>query len=159
MAYIYLFKEIPLTVDKEEEAVQVAKQQLKNLYSDLMQYFPLLEKEVTNLDPTWILEPWDFDPEMVSCDDWDEGSWNATYIFKISITSPDGNPDCDFEIDEWEEWHKLDEPMCEDVFEPLRKCNWQGFKRDNVSVEFSAIKAVDSYSGKGLHIYNNQGWL
>lgn len=159
MAYIYLSKEIPLAEDQEEKALETAKKTFQSLYSELMQHLPSLETEVSKLNPDWFLEDSGFDSEMVNCEDWHEGNWNANFMFRISIKSPDGDPDSDFEIDEWDEWRKLDEPMYKDVFEPLQKCNWQGFKRDDVSVEFSAINVVESYSGKGIHVYNNQGWL
>lgn len=159
MTYIYLSKEIPLAEDQEEKAVETAKEHFRVLYSELMQHLPILETEASKLSPDWFLENSGFDPEMVSCEDWYEGSWFANYMFEISVKSPDGDPDCDFEIGAWEEWRKLGKPMYKDVFEPLQKCNWKGFKRDDVSVEFSAIKVVDSYGGEGIHVYNNQGWL
>ncbi len=49
--------------------------------------------------------------------------------------------------------------MYKDVPEPLRQCRWERFKRDDVTVEFRVVKAVDSYSGNGLHFYDNQDWL
>jgi hypothetical protein len=159
MAYVYLQKEIELPENQIEKANEMAKEQLQALYSELLQHLPLLEKEVVELNPNWTVEAYQFDPEMVTCDDWYEGKWNAGYMFDISIKSPDGNPDCDFQIDQWDEWRKLDQPMYKDVFEPLQKCKWEGFKRDDVTVEFGAINVVDSYSGNGIHVYNNNGWL
>jgi hypothetical protein len=155
MAYIYLSKEIPLPRDREGQALEFAKEQFSSLYSELMKLLPLLEKEVVALNHNWIVETGPFDPEMVDCDDWHEGNWVAIYMFEVSIKSPDGDPNCDFEINAWDEWQMLDRPMYKDVFEPLQKCSWQGFKRDDVTVEFSAIKVVDSYSGNGTHVYNN----
>jgi hypothetical protein len=159
MAYIYLSQEIPLPRDQEEQALEFAKEQFGNLYSELIKLISPLEKEVAALNPNWTVETWRFDPEMVNCDDWHEGIWVAGYMFEVSIKSPDGDPDCDFQIDAWDEWRMLDKPMYKDVFEPLQKCSWRGFKRYDVTVEFSAINVVDSYSGNGIHVYNNSGWL
>lgn len=159
MAYVHLSKRIPLKEDDLDTATEVAKSELLELYRELSSLIPELESEVSKLNQNWTIEICNFDPELVICEDWDEEAWNAIYMFDVSIKSPDGDPDCDFRIDEWDEWHKLDEPMYKDVFEPLQKCSWQGFKRDDVTVEFSAIKVVDSYSGNGIHVYNNQGRL
>jgi hypothetical protein len=161
MAYIYLSKEIPLPEENEEDAIKVAKEQLQAFYRELIsQYLPLLQQEVSKINPEWIVEDSGFDSETVNCDDWCDGAWNANYMFCISIKSPDGNQDNDFEINAWDEWERLDRPMYKDVFEPLQKCNWEGFKRDDVTVEFSAINVVDSYNAnQDFHVYNNQGWL
>jgi hypothetical protein len=159
MAEISLYRQIPLAESDEIEALEIAKKQLKVVYSELLKFTPLLEKEVHSLNTNWTLEVREFDSEIVSCDDWDNGNWNVSYLFDIAIKSPDGNPECDFLIDAWDEWETLNQPMYRDVFEPLQKCKWQGFKRDDVSVKFDAINVVDSYSGKGLYVYNNQGYL
>jgi hypothetical protein len=162
MAYVYLSKGIPLKEDDPDTALEVAKAELLKLYKELERLTPALQVEVSRLNQDWTVEIRGFDPDLVVCEDWSDGEWNASYMFDVSIKSLDGNPDCDLEInewDEWDEWRKLDEPMYKDVFEPLQKCCWQGFKRDDVTVVFSAINVVNSYSGNGIHVYNNQGWL
>jgi hypothetical protein len=159
MAYIYLSKKIELQEDQIEKANEMAIEQLQALYFELLQHLPLIEKEVAKLNPNWIVEAYKFDSDMVTCDDWYEGKWNTSYMFDISIKSPDGNPDCDFQIDEWDEWKKLGEPMYKDVFEPLQKCKWEGFKRDDVAVQFSVINVVYNNRGNGVHVYNNSEWL
>jgi len=159
VAYVYLSKEILLDEDKPDQAIESAKVEMKKLFQELVKAMPALEQDVLTLNPEFILECRDFDVEMVDCDDWHEGAWNAGYMFDISIKSPNGNPDCDYEIDQWDEWKRLGEPTYKDVPEPLRQCRWEGFKRDDVTVEFRVVKAVDSYSGNGLHFYDNQDWL
>jgi hypothetical protein len=52
MAYIYLSKEIPLPEKNEKEAVNVAKKQLQAFYQELLsQYLPLLQQEVSRVNP------------------------------------------------------------------------------------------------------------
>lgn len=159
MAYVYLSKEISIEENKPEQALQSAKAELEKMFQELVKAIPALQQEAIKLNPEFVVEYRDFDAEMVDCDDWHEGVWNAGYMFDIAIKSPKGNPDCDYEIDQWDEWKRLGEPMYKDVPEPLRQCRWEGFKRDDVTVEFRVVKAVDSYSGKGLHFYDNQDWL
>jgi hypothetical protein len=161
MAYIYLSKEISLPEENETEAVNVAKKQLQAFYEELLsQHLPLLQQEVSRLNQEWTVEDSGFYSESVNCDDWQDGAWNANYMFCISIKSPNGDQDNNFEINEWDEWERLDKPMYKDVFEPLQKCKWEGFKQDNVIVEFSSIKVVESYkANQDFHVYNNQGWL
>lgn len=159
MAYVYLSKDISIEEGKPDQALQVAQIELERLFQELVKAMPGLEEDVLKLSPEFVVEYRDFDPEMVNCEDWYEGSWNAGYMFDILIKSPNGNPDCDFEIDQWDEWKRLGRPMYKDVPEPLRQCRWEGFKRQGVTVEFRVVKAVDSYSGDGLHFYDNQDWL
>lgn len=161
LAYIYLSKEIPLSEENEKEAVNLAKKQLQAFYQELLsQYLPLLQQEVSRVNPEWIVEDSGFDSESVNCDDWQDGVWNANYMFCISIKSPNSNQDNNFEVNEWDEWERLAKPMYKDVFEPLQKCKWEGFKQDDVIVEFSSIKVVESYkANQDFHVYNNQGWL
>ena len=161
MAYIYLSKGIPLPEDNEQEAIKLAQEQLQVFYQELIsQYLSLLQQEVSEINAEWVVEDSGFDSRLVNCDDWDDGVWNANYMFCISIKSPNGNQDNNFEINAWYEWERLDQPMYKDVFEPLQKCKWEGFKRDDVTVEFDAIKVVESYKpNQDFHVYNNQGWL
>jgi len=134
-------------------------QQLRDLHDELAQSVQHLEEEVSKLGADWVLKTYDFDPERVDCEDWHEGEWNANYSFEISIKSPEAEPELDFEVTAWDEWRKLNEPKYRDVFEPLQKCAWKGFKREDVLVEFSAINVVDSDRREGIHVYNNSGWL
>lgn len=159
MAYVYLTKNIPLGSHDSDNAIELAKIELSKLYQELAACVAELELDVSKINPDFTVKLSNFDVDMVICEDWYEGNWNASYMFQVSVISPDGNPDCDYKIDQYDEWQRLDQPMYEDVFEPLYQCRWDGFKRNDVTVEFAAVKAVDSYSGNGLHFYDNKGWL
>jgi hypothetical protein len=159
VAYIYLSRDISLKENEVDIALEAAKAELSKLYKELEILIPPLETEINNLNQNWTVELSGFDSDLVICEDWYDGAWKASYMFEVSCKSPDGNADCDHEISAWDEWHRLDEPMYKDVFEPLYQCSWVGFKREDVLVEFTAVKAVDSYSSNEVHFYNNQGWL
>ncbi len=73
------------------------------------------------------------------------------------------------EYNEYDVWESEGNPMYKDVQEPLFALDWKEIK-ENCSCkavdlglfydfQFDSVKAVESYSGEGVHFYNNQEWL
>ncbi|KAB8320994.1 hypothetical protein SD81_005570 [Tolypothrix campylonemoides VB511288] len=122
--------------------------------------------------PDLVFEVSKIEVDFVSLDEIDERDgqilFDLTYCMEVSTTSPDGIPECDYQFDAYDRWRKNGEPMYQEVFEPLFDCNWESLESfcgatgetmgEIVSIEFQAIKAVDSYHG-GVHFYNNHRWL
>jgi hypothetical protein len=159
MATIYLNCKLQLGEEEEDKALELAKNQLRLMFDQVSALIPSLEEEILQRKPDWSVESGDFDPDLVSCDAWDEGEWSAGYMFEVVCTSPDGIPECDCQMDEYDVWRELGQPTYKDICEPLYYCDWSKFKREGVDVEFDAVKAVDKYSGHGLHFYSNHYWL
>lgn len=109
------------------------------------------------------------DPKGVDYEESDEGIWEALYWLEVKTTSPDGTPEMDFEVNEFDRWRELGEPLYKDIPEYLREADWSlikpfckgdgGTLGDLVSVNFDVVKAVHSYNGNGYHFYNNNDWL
>lgn len=113
---------------------------------------------------------WDsIDPKGVDYEESDEGVWEALYCLGVKTTSPDGSPELDFEVTEFDRWREMGEPLYKDIPEYLREADWSlikpfcegdgGTLGEIISVQFDVVQAVHGYSGKGYHFYNNQDFL
>lgn len=160
-----------LFADSEEDALEKGVPRLQALWDKIKKALELVEQDCTNKFPDLVFEVDEFESQYIGADDLGELEgklvWDLSYLIKVKTTSPDGIPECDFEINEYDRWRKAGEPMYKDVYEPLYDCDWSSVKPfcdaddtigDIVSVEFGAVKAVDSYHG-GIHLCNNQDWL
>jgi len=161
-----------LFANSEDEAKEKGLPLLENLWECLSKSLEAVKKDCLNRYPDLIMEISSLEKEFVYFDQWDKQDgkkvWDLSYWAEVKATSPDGDPECDFKIDQYDQWQKLGEPMYKDVYEPLYDCDWSSIKPfcdvdsdtigDIVSVQFDAVKAVDSYHG-GIHFYNNNEWL
>ncbi|MBW4431676.1 MAG: hypothetical protein KME28_08095 [Pelatocladus maniniholoensis HA4357-MV3] len=161
-----------LFANDEEEAKQAGLPKLKSLWDKVLIVLEPVEKDCLLIHPDLVFEVSSFEADFVSFDETDEKDgkilFDLTYWMEVSTTSPDGIPECDYQFDAYDRWRKMGEPMYQEVFEPLFDCNWTSLEPfccatgetmgDIVSVEFQAIKAVDSYHG-GVHFYSNHRWL
>ncbi len=161
-----------LFANSEDEAKEKGLPLLENLWERLSKALKAVEKDCLNRYPDLTMEISILEKEFVCFDQWDKKDgkeiWNLSYWIEVRTISPDGISECDFEINQYDQWRKLGEPMYKDVYEPLYDCDWSSIKPfcgvtgdtigDTVSVQFGAVKAVDSYHG-GIHFYDNNGWL
>lgn len=161
-----------LFADDEEDAKSLGVPQIKVLWSKMMKALELVEKDCLERFPDLIFEVSKFEPEHIYVDELDDIDgkiiWDVNYWIEVQTTSPDGVPECDYSFDAYDRWHELGEPMYQEVCEPLFDCDWSSIEAfcgadgetmgEIVSVEFQAIKAVDSDRG-GIHFFNNHRWL
>lgn len=161
-----------LVAESEKEALEKGIPPLQALWEKISVALEKVEKDCTSRFPDLVFESAELETQYICADEYDEIDgkpvWDLSYWIEVKTTSPDGIAECDFEIDEYDRWRKAGEPMYKDVYEPLHDCDWSSVKPfcgatgdtigDIVSVEFGAVKAVDSYHG-GIHFYNNRDWL
>jgi len=159
VATIYLHKNIQLSENEENKALDIAKIEFVKLYQELTLLVPIFQEEVKQKNPYLIVEAIEFDFDSIICEDWDDGEWYVSYSFEISCKSPDGIAELDFDYSAYDVWDDLGKPLYKDIFEPLYQCNWDAFKRDDVTVEFQAVNVVHSYKHDGFHFYDNRRWL
>ena len=115
---------------------------------------------------------------------WDEEIWQVFTTMQLYLE----NKFCESgEYNEYDVWDSKGCPMYEDVQEPLFTLDWKEIKENfNTKAQsrmaqsvarrdlgasapcdlglfydfqFDSVKAVESYSGEGVHFYNNQEWL
>lgn len=162
-----------LIADNEEIAREKALPELKELCDKVESAIKFVEKDCLTRFPSFLFEiefHLDF-IDMDQCEEDEEGiAWEFYCYGEAKIIDP--NKEIteyqDKSCDEYDLWHELGEPMYRDICEPLYYCDWSAVKPlcdetiestgGSVSVEFSEIKAVDSYHG-GIHFFNNYRWL
>lgn len=97
---------------------------------------------------------------------YDEEIWQVFMTMQLYLENKFGESG---EYDEYDTWNSLGCPLYKDVQEPLFTLDWDEVK-ENCNTEavdlglfydfqFDSVKAVESYSGKGVHFYNDREWL
>jgi hypothetical protein len=159
-----------LFADNEEEARNLGIPRLTILCNKIIKALEIVEKDCFLRFPELNFEVSDFEPEYISLDETDDVDgqilWDFSYWIEVKTTSGDGIPECDYSFDAYDQWYKTGKPMYKDVCEPLY--DWSAIESfcgatadtmgEIVSVEFEAMKAVDSYYD-GIHFYSHHRWL
>jgi len=161
-----------LFAENEEDAKSKGVKPLEDLWDKIENQLEYVEKDCLEKFPDLVVEINDLDIKYVSVDEMDEEDgkiiWELSYWIEVNTTSPDGKPECDYSFNEYDQWHLAGEPMYKEICEPLYNCDWSKIvpfcggtgetMGDVVSVQFDAIKAVESYHG-GIHFFNNRRYL
>lgn len=167
VATIYLIHRIEGT-EAEIHRIGVAKIQalLDQLQPGLEQVKQSCEAQFPNLSVEWSDR---LDMRLIDYDSPEEGIWEIHYMFGVITTSPDGMPEKDYQVDEFDRWQQLDNPLHQEVAEYVRDADWSliqplcggdgGTLGDLVDVQFDVLRAVESYKHEGYHFYNNSEWL
>jgi hypothetical protein len=166
MAQISLIVRMQCT---EDEIKSCKVEKIQELVKKLEPGLELVKKSCEEKFPDLCVEWRSVDPKGVDYEESDEGIWEALYWLGVKTTSSDGTPELDFEVNEFDRWREMGEPLYKDVAEYLREADWSLIKPfckgdgetlgEIVSVDFAVVKAVHIYNGNGHHFYNNTDWL
>lgn len=162
-----------LIADNEEIARKKALPKLKELCEKVETATKFVEQDCLTRFPSFLFEI-NFWLDYVDVDELEKLEEGIVWEFHCygEAKTIDPNKEIteyqDKSFNEYDIWHKLGEPKYQDICEPLYYCDWSAVQPlcdgtiestgCTISVEFSGIKAVDSYHG-GIHFYHNPRWL
>ena len=149
-----------LEANSEEDALAIGKSEVKKAMGCINLHLEKIEAQLKEKYPKYPLRTncLDIEAEL-----WEEKVWQVFTTMQLYLE----NKFCESgEYNEYDVWDSKGCPLYEDVQEPLFALDWKEIKKDChrepvdlglfCDFQFDSVKAVESYSGEGVHLVSGR---